>query len=306
MPYDSYHQAVGTVILLGLVARIRKPGVKFDLVPVFISEAQGTSKSAIARMLALEDDWFSEGVKLGDQAKELVLALAGKTVVEIAEMRSRGDVDAVKAMISTTHDEGRPAYGRGIVRRGRRNIFIGTTNRPEFLEDQSGGRRFLPIAVQGEINLEFLRTFLPQLVGEAASLQSRGADINIPRNVGAVAAQHQLAATTQSSAEVLLTDWFGGPAACWISPANLVLLLRQALGRDVSRGVYADAMRKVGFVSKPCRVGPNEESIRVWVKGELAKRQAGFGPSLSGGGRPMLESLRLVTDAASQRAQSVT
>src|SRR5580704_12727709 len=134
----------------------------------------------------------------------------------------------------------------------------------------------MPIAVKGEIDLEFVRTFLPQLVGEAASLQSRGADINLPRNVWAIAAQHQQAATTQSSAEVLLQDWFGGDAPCWISPANLVLLLRQALGREVSRSVYSDAMRKIGFVSKPCRVGPNDESIRVWVKGEISKGQAGF------------------------------
>jgi Virulence-associated protein E/Bifunctional DNA primase/polymerase, N-terminal len=305
VPYDDYHQAVGATILLGLVARIRKPGVKFDLVPVFVSEGQGSSKSTLARLLAIDDEWFSENVKLGEVAKELVLLLGGKSVVEISEMRTRGEVDAVKAMISATHDEGRPAFGRLPVKRPRRNIFIGTTNRPEFLEDQSGGRRFLPIVVRGEIDLDFVRMYRAQLVGEAAALQSRGADINIPRKVWAIAAEHQLAATTQSSAEVLLSDWFGDIASCWISPANLVLLLRQALGRDVSRGVYADAMRKIGFVSKPCRVGANEEPVRVWVKGELAKKQQGYGPSLGSAGRPMLQS-QFVTLAPSQIQTSVT
>ena len=214
VPYDAYHQAVSATILLGLVARIRCPGVKFDLMPVFISERQGTSKSTLARMLALNDYWFVENVALGESAKELVLLLAGKSVAEISEMRTRGEVDSVKAMISATHDEGRPAYGRATVKRPRRNISVGTTNRLEFLEDPTGGRRFLPIRVQGEINLEWVRLHLAQLVGEAAMLQSRGADINLPREVWALAGEHQLAATAQSSAEMLLREWFVGEQPC--------------------------------------------------------------------------------------------
>src|ERR1700722_10715278 len=289
VPYDAYHQAVSATILLGLVARIRRPGSKFDLMPVFVSEKQGTSKSTLARMLALNDEWFVENVALGESSKELVLLLAGKSVTEISEMRTRGEVDAVKAMISATHDEGRPAYGRATVKRPRRNIFIGTTNRLEFLDDQSGGRRFLPIAVQGEIDLEFVRNHLPQLVGEAATLQSRGAEPNIPREVWGIAGEHQAAATAQSSAEVLLTDWFAGEEPCWITPANLVLLLRQALGRDVSRGLYAPVMSKLGFRSKPHRDG--EVVRRGWVRGMPSTNAPGYGAQLSVTGRPALQRL---------------
>lgn len=289
VPYDAYHQAVGATILLGLVARIRCPGIKFDLMPVFVSEKQGTSKSTLARMLALKDEWFIENVALGESSKELVLLLAGKSVTEISEMRTRGEVDAVKAMISATHDEGRPAYGRATVKRPRRNIFVGTTNRPEFLEDQSGGRRFLPVTVHGEIDLEFVRANLPQLVGEAASLQSRGVDINMPREVWAIAGEHQAAATSQSSAEVLLSDWFAGEEPCWISSANLVLLLRQALAREVSRGAYAPVMSKLGFISKPHREG--ERVHRGWVRGVPPTNSPGFGAQISVTGRPSLQRL---------------
>jgi predicted P-loop ATPase len=287
VPYDAYHQTVGQCILLGIVARIRQPGVKFDLMPVFVSEVQGTSKSTLVKMLALDDDYFTDSIRLGDPEKELVLSLAGKTVAEISEMRTRGEVDAVKAMISATHDEGRPAYGRSIVKRPRRNIFCGTTNRLEFLEDPTGARRFLPIVVQGEINLDIVRQQLPQLIGEAATLQSRGVDINLPRELWATAAEHQAAATSQSSAEVLLNDWFAGEAPCWISPANLVLLLRVALGRDVSRGAYAPAMAKLGFVSKTRRVG--NDSPRVWVRGVPDPKALGYAATLSPGGRPQLQ-----------------
>jgi hypothetical protein len=289
VPYDAYYQAVSATILLGIVARIRCPGIKFDTMPVFASERQGTAKSTLARMLALNDDWFIENVALGESSKELVLLLAGKSVAEISEMRTRGEVDAVKAMISATHDEGRPAYGRATVKRPRRNIFIGTTNRIEFLEDPTGARRFLPIMVQGEIDLEFVRQHLPLLIGEAATLQSRGVDINLPREIWELAGKHQAAATTQSSAEVLLTDWFGGEAPCWISSTNLILLLRLALGREVARGVYAPVMTKLGFVNKTRRIG--KDVPRSWVRGELDANEPGFGPQLSHSGRPTLQQL---------------
>jgi hypothetical protein len=289
VPFDAYHQAVSASILLGLVARIRKPGVKFDLMPVFVSEAQGTSKSTLAKMLALNDEWFIENVALGESTKELVLLLGGKSVVEISEMKTRGAVDQVKAMISATHDEARAAFGRIPVRRPRRNIFVGNTNHLEFLEDPTGARRFLPIVVQGEINLNFVREHMPQLVGEAAALQSRGVDINLPREVWGIAGEHQLAATTVSAPEVLLTDWFGGCKSAWISPANLVLLLRQALGRDVPDKVYAPVMRKLGFASKPYRIDASADPVRVWGKGDLNKGQMGFGAQLTHAGRPMVQ-----------------
>lgn len=287
--YDSYHQAVGTTIMLGLVARIRCPGIKFDLMPVFVSERQGTAKSTLARMLAIDDQWFVENVALGESAKELILLLGGKAVAEISEMRTHGEADAVKAMISATHDEGRPAYGRATIKRPRRNIFVGTTNRPEFLEDPSGGRRFLPVMVRGEINLDFMREHLPQLVGEAATLQARGADINLPREVWALAGEHQAAATTMSSSDVLLDDWFRGDAPMWISSANLVLLLRQAIGRDPARASYTAAMRRLGFINKTRRT--DEGVLRVWMRGEPERDAPGYAATLSYSGRPALQLL---------------
>lgn len=286
VPADEYHQACGAVILLGMVARIRQPGVDFQLMPVFVSEKQGTAKSSLARLLALHDDWFAENVALGESPKELVLLLAGKTVVEISEMRTRGEVEAVKTMISVTHDEGRPAYGRANIKRPRRNIFVGTTNRPEFLEDPTGGRRFLPITVNGEIDLEWVRANLAQLIGEAASRLSKGADINLPRSVWDAAAQHQDAATARSSTELVLETWFGGNTPCWISSGNLVLLLRQALGRDPARGSYAHTMRRLGFASKAHRHGKDVQ--RAWVRGDPAANDPGIGAQLNSNGRPVL------------------
>jgi hypothetical protein len=128
-PDDAYHRAVGRDTIGGMVSRARSPGVKHDTMPIFFG-AQGTGKSTMAKILALDPKWFVDSILLGDASKELVLSLAGKLVVEIGEMGTRGntDVNHVKAMISRQNDEARTAYARAVTSRDRRNIFIGTAN----------------------------------------------------------------------------------------------------------------------------------------------------------------------------------
>ena len=71
---------------------------------------------------------------------------------------------------------------------------------------------------------------------------------------------------------------------CWISPANLVLLLR-TLYREGSSHVYGPAMKKLGFVSKARKADGNV--TRAWVRGEPAVNEPGYGPQLGSSGTPM-------------------
>ena len=266
VPRDPYHDAVGAVILGGMVRRIRHPGCKFDLMPVFVSETQGFGKSTLAGIIALEADWFTENVKLGDEAKELILSLRGKCVAEISEMRTRGEVDAVKAMISRQVDAARVAYGREVTERPRRNIFFGTTNNPQMLEDQSGNRRFLPVTVPGEIRFNWLRANVEQLVGEAAHFESQGETFNLPRELWAEAAERQEAARAKADFELILDELFAperGPLL--ISAADLVVRMRNAAGRPIAPKQLAPAMRGLGFVSASQRL--DGVTAKVWRRG---------------------------------------
>ena len=51
-------RAVGRIFLVAGVRRIRKPGAKFDTLPVF-EFRQGMDKSVALRTLAIRDEWFT-------------------------------------------------------------------------------------------------------------------------------------------------------------------------------------------------------------------------------------------------------
>jgi predicted P-loop ATPase len=267
VPCDPYHQAVGRSIIGGMVRRIRQPGCKFDLMPVFYGP-QGTGKSTMIAALAPNRAWFTDAVLLGDASKELVLSLAGRALVEISEMGMRGSANPnhVKAMISRQTDMGRTAYARAVTERPRRNIFCGSTNDDSPLQDPTGNRRFMPVHVSQEINMAWLRANIGQLIGEAAALESQGATFDLPRDVWSIAAEHQESAVEETDISIRLQEWFAeGPhaAAAYIRASDLVTLSDGAgwTGKHKERGA---AMRKLGF--KPISLKIEGKQGKIWAR----------------------------------------
>lgn len=265
---DPYHVAVARSIIGGLVTRIRHPGCKWDTMPIFFGP-QGTGKSSMAAILALRAEYFTDSILLGDASKELVLSLAGKALVEISEMGIRGNTNAnhVKAMISRTVDAGRTAYARSVTERPRRNTFVGTANDDTPLEDPTGNRRFLPVAITQEIDLVWLRSNIHQIVGEACALEASGTDFAIPRDVWSDAARHQEAARQESDVETLLVEWFAEPAFSYITAADLVHLSQLAGWRAANSG-RSMYMKSLGFRKDQAYLGGRR--TRIWVRGPVA------------------------------------
>jgi len=267
-PSDAYHQAVSKLIIGGMVMRARKPGCKFDFMPIFFGK-QGTGKSTLAAMLSLRLDWFSDTIMLGDASKELVLALAGKLVVEISEMGMRGNanVNHVKAMISRQIDSGRTAYARAVAERKRRNIFIGTTNEDTPLSDPTGNRRFLPVRVNSAIDLAAFFVDIGQLVGEAAVLESRGEKFDLPKDVWESAAVYQESARAASDLEIQFCDWFAPTEysqTAFVATPDLVKLNAAAGRRNVGNQVHP-IMERLGFRHTQCYL--DGKKTGVWVRG---------------------------------------
>jgi len=162
---DEYHQSVGSNWMKGLVKRIIHPGCKFDYVLVLEGE-QGIKKSTSLSVLGGE--WYVE-TTMSTDSKDFFMQFQGKSIVEFSEGEtlSRTEVKRMKAIITTSTDKYRPAYGRFSIDFPRRCVFAMTTNQDEYLKDETGNRRWLPVACNGVANVEWLANNRNQLFAEA-------------------------------------------------------------------------------------------------------------------------------------------
>lgn len=162
------NRAIGRLLLWGMIARARRPGCKFDAMPI-LEGPQGAGKSTAIRILA-GDERYGEGQLFDLNEQRRAEALLGKWLYEVGELNgmSRREVGLVKMVITQQADEVRMAYDRHPSRNPRRVILIGTTNNDRYLRDATGNRRFLPVKV-GAIDLEALRRDRDQLLAEAVA-----------------------------------------------------------------------------------------------------------------------------------------
>ncbi|WP_412032956.1 VapE domain-containing protein [Nitratireductor aquimarinus] len=184
------NRAVGRIILVAAVRRVREPGVKFDTIVIF-EGLQGTGKSTALRILAGPGN-HSDNELLTLDTKAQMEAMEGVWLYELSEMSglNKSEVERMKAFASRDVDRARMSYGRFSEARGRQTIFIGTTNEHKYLKDRTGNRRFLPVRT-GTIDLKALWQDRDQLWAEATKLEAEGASIVLPQELWAVAAAEQ-------------------------------------------------------------------------------------------------------------------
>lgn len=166
-----YTRGIGRLFLIGMVARVMRPGCKFDYT-LILEGNQGIRKSTACKVLAGEKFFTDSLPPIREGSKDLASHLAGKWLVEVAEMSaaSRADTEALKAFLTRTHETYRPAYGRNEITQPRQCVLVGTTNRSEYLRDSTGDRRFWPVkcGVNGEpCDIDGLSSVRDQLFAEA-------------------------------------------------------------------------------------------------------------------------------------------
>lgn len=142
-----YTRAVSRYLWTALAGRVLVPGVKADMVPIFVGP-QGCGKSTGVMALAPTDDVCAE-ISLHEKEDDLSRRIKGRLVVELGELRGlhTRELEAIKAWITRRTESWVPKYKEFATHYARRCVFFGTTNQDQFLADSTGNRRWLPVRV---------------------------------------------------------------------------------------------------------------------------------------------------------------
>lgn len=152
---DSLSNAMIRATLIGAVKRVYEPGCMFRTCLVF-KGGQDIGKSTSIRILA-SPDWLTDTAQ--DKHEDFLLAIHGCWIYELAELdsiTSKKEAGALKNDLSSPKDDIRVPYGRAHDTFHRQSIFVGTSNRDDFLRDETGASRFWVIDLPHNANEGFV------------------------------------------------------------------------------------------------------------------------------------------------------
>ncbi|HBZ42673.1 MAG TPA: hypothetical protein DEO85_01130 [Maritimibacter sp.] len=171
---DAYHREAALAWFRAAFQRLVDPGAKFDLVPILWG-GQGIGKSGMIHVLGF-GHYFGELSKDFHNDQRMVESMRGKWILEVAELSGfrLSEVEDIKKFFSRQVDTIRLAYRQNEEDFPRVCVFMGTSNKGDFLRDDTGNRRFLPVQVrlpEGEkIDFPRLKSEVGQLWAEAKVL----------------------------------------------------------------------------------------------------------------------------------------
>lgn len=151
--------------LISAVARGLTPGCKVDTVLV-LEGLQGRKKTTLFE--ALGGEWYGLSTQqLTD--KDSYMQSFRCWIVELGELDSLSStkLEKLKAHLSHRQDSFRPPYGGAVEDFLRRCVYVGSTNEPRYLKDDTGNRRFWPVGCGALVDVEAVKRDRDQIWGEA-------------------------------------------------------------------------------------------------------------------------------------------
>lgn len=187
-----YARAIGRIVLVAAVKRVREPGVKFDEMLV-LEGPTGWGKGRACKILAVNRDWYTDDLPIGEDSKVVIEQTRGKWIIEVPELvgMSKHDDRKLKSQLSRDRDVARAAYAREAEEHPRQSIMIATTNEYEYLNDRTGNRRWWPVRLGRPFDLAGLERDRDQLWAEAAAAETAGESIRLAEELWPAAAAEQ-------------------------------------------------------------------------------------------------------------------
>lgn len=166
------NREMGRRWLVQCIARAMEPGCKADCVLILVGP-QGARKSTTFRIMGSPEYFCDTPMDIGSANAYMQIHRAW--IYEVAELDSirRARNSSTKAFLSAQEDTFRPPYGHNAVTWKRHTVFCGTTNKAEFITDETGSRRYWPIQV-GKMDTDWTEHNRSQLWAEACIAYKNG------------------------------------------------------------------------------------------------------------------------------------
>ncbi len=176
---DDYTYEALKLFLLGAISRVFKPGCKFDIMLCLVG-GQGAGKSTFFRLLAGNDNWFSDDLKKLDD-ENVYRKMQGHWIIEMSEMIATANaksIEEIKSFLSRQKETYKVPYDLHPADRKRQCVFGGSSNTLDFLPlDRTGNRRFVPVMIhpeQAEVHIledeADARAYINQMWAEAMEI----------------------------------------------------------------------------------------------------------------------------------------
>ena len=261
------NRQMGEKWLIQAIARAYSPGCKADCI-LILTGRQGAGKSTMFRALATDEYFADTPLDIGSANSYTQIARAW--IYEVAELDSvrRSQNSATKAFFSAQEDNYRPAYGRNAVTVKRHVVFAGTTNDKQFINDDTGSRRYWPVNVD-KIDIEWVKESRDQLWAEAIVKYRDGVKWYL---------DNEMEDTRHEESKVYRQDdpWVD-PISIWlrINPAEVTThnVMEDCLKIDRAKMTRRDEMRVATILAKlglgKVRRSSGGKRRYVWVKPEV-------------------------------------
>ncbi len=266
-----YTREVSRLIFAGGIHRLYNPGCKFDDMPVLIGTRQGEGKSTLVRWLAMKDDYFTEVNEFEGQRG--IESIEGAWICEVSELLAltkTKEQEAVKSYLTRLNDRYRMPFDKRVTDHPRQCIFIGTTNKEQFLTDKTGNRRFYPVKVN-QTGYELfesekeIKEYIRQCWAEAKHLFDKG-------ELKPYADQTLTEVIRKKQSDAVEDDYRIGMVKDYLENRDEVCILQ----------LWQDAL-KMGMYSKPEKKDSNELGLIMqslsdeWEKQPKPKRMKDYG-----------------------------
>jgi putative DNA primase/helicase len=207
----EYVRTVTRITFVAAIARVMRPGIKFDTVLTLISE-EGKNKSTFIEKLGMQ--WYSSDFGPLTDMKTCMEQLQGNWLIEIGEMDAfkRAEMTTVKHFVSKGTDKFRKAYAKRSKSYPRQCIFIGTSNELEFLTEIGKHRRFLPVALAlyppiKDVFKDLTAGEIRQIWAEAVQLHSDKTPLHLSKSMEEEAFKVVQQHTMQDERDGLITEY---------------------------------------------------------------------------------------------------